>query len=84
VKTSENGRYPKPSVEMRADWLQEVKDAVARVALDDMRIESEIKQALRDGEVYLRQINVDRSQAGQMKVVQAREPVRVGLSQPAG
>jgi hypothetical protein len=90
AKTSEVGRYPKPAEEMRNDWLNEVQAAVGRARFGPegdqqaRALEQEVKQALADGEVYLRQLNVDRSSSGQMRVKLAREPIRVGSPFPPG
>ena len=75
-KTSELGKFPTPEG-WSESWRNEVRDAVARVDVGDAAVDLEIKKAFTDGEIYLRQLNVDRTQTGGMRVMNAQAPVKV-------
>jgi hypothetical protein len=61
VKTSTTGRFPKPETQVPAEWMKEVRAAVARLDLGDPALEQQIRQALQQGRVRLRQLNADYS-----------------------
>jgi hypothetical protein len=65
VKSSVKGRFPKPETGMPNTWMTEVRDATAKGVLDlgDPALEDAIRDAVGQGRVRLRQINVDYTDA---------------------
>jgi hypothetical protein len=65
------------------DWLGEVKRAIEdmKLAPEDAKLGEEVVKAYERGDVYLRQFNISRSPAGQMRVTLASE-VRVPVKSP--
>ncbi len=77
VKTSGVGRFRPPvrgaaaTQKLRA-WSPEVQRAVARVKTGSPAMDRDIKQAMREGRVRLRQLEVDMSPRGQGRITEAR------------
>ena len=67
VKTSMRGRFPEPKTAIPGTWQAELLDAISpdRLALSDQALEGAIRNAVAEGRVVLRQINVDLSPTGQ-------------------
>jgi len=67
VKASVAGRFPVPKTSMPGTWRSEVQNAVSprRLNLGDPALEAEIRAAVQQGRVRLRQINVNYSSQGQ-------------------
>jgi hypothetical protein len=65
VKASTVGKFPTPRMQMPPEWMAEAQDAVAlgRLDLGDPVLEGQIRQAFANGNVVLRQINVNYSPA---------------------
>jgi hypothetical protein len=61
--------FPSPKQILTDEWRVEVyKAAVLRVKLNDSNLEADIKKAYVDGQIYMRQLNVTYSPAGQRLV----------------
>ena len=77
VKTSGVGKFRPPvqgsaAVKKLRAWDPEVRRAVARVKTGDPRLDRDIKQAMWEGRVRLRQLEVDMSPRGQGTITEAR------------
>jgi len=61
------GRFPEPKTAIPGTWQAELLDAISpdRLALSDQALEGAIRNAVAEGRVVLRQINVDLSPTGQ-------------------
>lgn len=82
VKTSAVGRFRTPADAVPPEWLAATKRALESMELGDKRVEQLLVDAWDRGEVYLRQLEVDRSPAGSGRppgklAVQARPIVRL-------
>ena len=67
IKTRVRGRFPKPMTAIPSTWQGELLDAISpdRLDLGDQALEGAIRDAVAQGRVVLRQINVDLSPTGQ-------------------
>lgn len=67
VKASVAGKFPVPKTSIPGAWRAEIRNAVApaRLNLGDKVLEAEIRTAVQQGRVRLRQINVNYSSQGQ-------------------
>jgi len=77
VKTSGIGRFGPPvrgaaATKKLRVWTPEVRRAVARVKTGNPVLDRDIKQAMREGRVRLRQLEVDLSPRGQGTITEAR------------
>jgi hypothetical protein len=77
VKTSGVGRFVPPvrgavATQKLRVWSPEVRRAVARVKTGNPALDRDIKQAMREGRVRLRQLEVDMSPRGQGTITEAR------------
>jgi hypothetical protein len=61
AKGSKSGNFPEPAPHMPSTWRQQVENAVApgRLDLGDPALEARIQQAVAQGNIELRQLNVD-------------------------
>jgi hypothetical protein len=62
--------HPSPQTWAPMTWLAQAQDAVDRVDLGDEGLNTLIKDAWERGELYLRQIDIDASPAGQMAILE--------------
>ncbi len=67
AKTSIRGVFPTPRTTVPAAWMTEIQNAVApgRLNLGNAALERQVRDAVAQGRVRLRQLNVDYSPAGQ-------------------
>lgn len=67
VKASVAGKFPIPKTSVPGSWRTEIQNAVApnRLNLGDRALEAEIRAAVQQGRVRLRQLNVNYSSQGQ-------------------
>jgi hypothetical protein len=67
AKTSQVGRFPSPASSPPASWVSEAQQAVtpSRLNLGNAALEAEIRTAVAQGRIRLRQLNVNYSPAGQ-------------------
>jgi Domain of unknown function (DUF4157) len=79
VKTSGVPSFPVPAATIKAKWRAELADAISPGKLDlgDPALEAAIRDAVTNGDIYIRQINVDVSESGQGSVTE-QPAVRVG------
>jgi len=70
VKASVAGKFPVPKTSVPGSWQAEIQNAVApgRLNLGDPALEAEIRTAVQQGRVRIRQINVDYSPQGQGQI----------------
>lgn len=70
VKASVAGKFPVPKTSIPGTWHTEIQNAVApgRLNLGDRALEAEIRAAVQQGRVRLRQINVNYSSQGQGQI----------------
>jgi hypothetical protein len=66
VKASLRGRFPVPKATIPGNWHAELLDAVStdRLSLSDPVIEEAVREAVTNGRIRLRQLNVDFSSSG--------------------
>jgi len=70
VKATVKGRFPAPKASAPGSWQTEVTNAVApgRLNLGDAALENEIRMAVQQGRVQMRQLNVNYSAQGQGQI----------------
>jgi hypothetical protein len=70
AKTSGVGRFPTPETQLKSTWVDEVEAAIApdRLDLGDPNLEAAVRAAYQQGQVRLRQLNVDYSPNGQATI----------------
>jgi hypothetical protein len=71
VKASVQGKFPVPKTTVPGSWRTEIQNAIApnRLDLGDTALEAEIRLAVQQGRVRLRQLNVNYSMQGQGSIV---------------
>jgi hypothetical protein len=70
VKASVAGKFPVPKTTIPGSWRTEIQNAVApgRLKLGDPVLEAEIRRAVQEGRLRLRQLNVNYSVQGQGQI----------------
>lgn len=78
TRTSPGGTFADPTPGLRPNWNAQVKGAVDRAAASDPVFGAELRAALAAGRVWVRQVNVDLSPAGQGAISGIEPPRPVG------
>ena len=78
TRSSSDSSFADPTPGLRPGWHAQVKAAVDRATQSDPALGAELQAALSAGRVWVRQVNVDLSTAGQGAVSGVEPPLPVG------